>query len=767
LTLASVFLLLAALGIFVNIPGVSGWTFWKYNTDNAVSSVAVSLGGNYTVAGTENGNLFLLNKQGTLIWSKSLGNEIVGVSISGDDNRILVGVSEYSTGEPDVFLFDKNGDIIWEKDLIDSSRPCDVSISQNGNYIATGDTGYKVRFFNSSGDQLWAKGLGDWATSVSVSSAGDHIAAGSWDNNVYFFNRSGGQLWSYNTTHSVYGVSTSPEGGYVASVGSDIFFFDGGGHQLWNITSYFGEDISVSANGNYVAAGDGGKITLLNKTGGELWNWDVGSNVNSVAITSDGKFVVGGAEDGFVYFIENLQPSSITCEVSDWQIYFGESITVSGTIDPTHIGVGVTLTYTDPADTVLNRTVTTTGDGNYSDTLTPNLDGMWSVLASWLGDADTMGAVSSEVRFLVSTVTDVTVKIGRNQTFFNVFQPSTDYHYSPMFEDIVWDENITSPADINFTTVEGKFTYYETIPGLGGTITSYNITYNIGVLEGTTEGIYEVTAYYDITSQSTFWPYPITFLFRYELRCRINAVVKYETSIDLSLPPQVKLGEEAAVSGTIVPTGGPPVAGVNVTLSYTKPDESVVNRTAVTETDGSFQDAYMPDVPGTWSVKASWTGDEDHNGTESLQVQFSVLTDLMHQVTWDTDVYFIRTLSNSTVSNFFFTGSVIQIGFNVSGLPDTGGFCNVTIPSNLLWGEFAVFLDGSPLTPDVNYTQTHNGTHYLFYINYIHRDGPYEIEIFATQIIPEFPSVAILSLLMVLSLVTVALAKEKTSRKNK
>jgi hypothetical protein len=332
---------------------------------------------------------------------------------------------------------------------------------------------------------------------------------------------------------------------------------------------------------------------------------------------------------------------------------------------------------------------------------------------------------------------------------------------------IVWDENITSPAGINFTTVEGVFTYYETIPGLGGTITSYNITYNIGVLEGTTEGIYEVTAYYDISSQSEMWPYATTFLFRYELRCRINAVVKYGTSIDLSLLPQVKLGEAAAVSGTIVPTGGPPVAGVNVTLSYTKPDGSMVNRTAVTETDGSFQDAHIPDMPGTWSVKASWTGDEDHNGTESLQVQFSVLTDLMHKVTWDMGVYFIRTLSNSTVSNFFFNGSTIQIGFDVSGPLDTGGFCNVTIPSNLLLGEFTVFLNDSPLTLDVNYTQTYNGTHYLFYINYIHRDSPYEIEIFAEQIIPEFPSAAILSLLVILSLVTVALTKEKASRKNK
>ena len=858
LTLTSIFLLLAAFGILVNIPGVSSWTFWKYNTGNVVSSVAVSSGGNYTVAGTENGDLFLFNKQGTLIWSKSLGNEVVSVSISGDGNRILVGVAEYSTGEPDVFLFAKNGDTVWGKDLTDNGRPCGVSISQDGNHIATGDTGNKLRFFNSSGYQLWEKELGDWATCVSVSSAGDYIAFGSWDDNVYLFNQSGGQLWSYDTQYGVYGVSISPEGEYVASVGSEVFFFDSDGNQLWNITSYFGDGISVSANGNYIAVGEkyDEEITLFNKTGGEVWNWIVGSRVNSVAVSSDGKFVVGGADDGFVYFIENLQPTSITCVVSEpkillgeevdvsgsinppiegaevtltftkpnnttvtvntmttaggvynqtytpdiigfwtvqaswpgdtqymgaespiislsvgestitcgvsnWQIYLGGSITVSGTIDPLHVGVDVTLTYTDPADTVINRTVTSISGGNYSDTIQPDLDGMWSVRASWLGDVDTMGAESAEVRFLVSTVTEVTIKIGQNQTFFNVFQPPKDYHYSPIFEDMVWDKSVTPPAGINFTTIDGTFYYDETIPGLGGTITSCEVTYNIGVLDGTSEGIYEVTAYYNISRQSTMWPYSTTFLFTYELRCRVNAAVKYDTSIDLPIPPQVKLGEEALVSGTIVPAGGPPVAGINVTLSYTKPDGSIVNRTVVTEIDGSFQDAHMPDMPGTWSVQASWTGDEDHNGTESLQVQFIVLTDLTHEVTWNMGVYFIRTLSNSTVSDFFFNGSAIQIGFDVSGLPDTLGFCNVTIPKNLLRDNpWTITINDTPIT---NFIHTENDTHTFLYFTYEH-SSTFRVMIQGTWIVSEFQLAMVLPLVMVFSLLTVVIMKLKKKK---
>jgi hypothetical protein len=611
-------LILVLIATLNRIPPIEGWTSWKYNTGNVVSSVTVSSSGNYTVAGTENGDLFLLNKQGTLIWSKSLGNEVEGVSISSDGNRILVGVAEYSTGEPDVFLFDKNGSTIWGKNLIDSGRPCGVSISGNGNYIATGDTDNKVRFFNSSGDQLWAKELGNWAASVSVSSAGDYIAAGSWDGNVYFFNQSGGELWSYDTQYSVYGVSTSPEGGYVASVGSDIFFFDGNGHQLWNITSYFGEDISVSANGNYIAAGEkyDDKITLLNKAGGELWSWDVDSSVNSVAVTTDGKFVVGGADDGYVYFLENLPPSTITCGRSKSQVFVGESITISGSIDPLHGGVEVVLTYTRPNTTILQRNVTTSGDGSYSDTLAPDQAGLWRVRASWGGDADNMGAVSSTVKFIVSTVREIALKIGENKTLSECFEPPGSYS-KPIGGEIVYSESIEKSDYLSFKTESVVITFSGILNNI---LDKVNITYTLDVLEIAPEGVYTANATY--TFKEIFLGSPTT-LFTYEIRLSIEAsTLKIPTDISCAVSPiPVPLGETVTVSGVITPTCG----GVQVTLNYTKPDFTIITSTVMTDVNGTYMEDFIPDSVGVWWVKASWDGDENHLGAESQKFMFRVV----------------------------------------------------------------------------------------------------------------------------------------------
>lgn len=233
-----------------------------------------------------------------------------------------------------------------------------------------------------------------------------------------------------------------------------------------------------------------------------------------------------------------IDPSSITCEVSNWQIYLGESLLITGTIDPLYVGVEVTLTFTDPTDTVFNRTTSTTSGGDYDYTISPYLEGMWSVHASWIGNENTMGNASSDVKFLVSTNTEVTIKIGQNQTIYHTFQPAIDYYYSTIsIDEIALDGSATSPASIILSALGGGYTYEKSQFSMGGTIVSYNLTCDIQVVEGTPEGVYYATAYYDIYSQSTLYPYSSSLLFRYELRFKINAVtVLNPLAVSILLP---------------------------------------------------------------------------------------------------------------------------------------------------------------------------------------------------------------------------------------
>ena len=117
--------------------------------------------------------------------------------------------------------------------------------------------------------------------------------------------------------------------------------------------------------------------------------------------------------------------------------------------------------------------------------------------------------------------------------------------------------------------------------------------------------------------------------------------------------------------------------------------------------------------------------------------------------------YFANVTSNSTISNFNFNETERSISFNVSGPDGSKGYCIVKIPNNLtqeLWqGNYTIFLDGAPLQFE-NWNDVEDTYIYFTYQHPTHQ---------VTIIIPEFPSVAILSLFMAISTFTVASKRKR------
>ena len=96
-------------------------------------------------------------------------------------------------------------------------------------------------------------------------------------------------------------------------------------------------------------------------------------------------------------------PTSITCDVSPWEVHLGLDVTVSGGITP-YIEVPVTLTFIRPDGTSLQRSTWTdvgAWGSHYSYTFTPDMEGVWRVYASWPGNDEYYGATSEAVNFTV------------------------------------------------------------------------------------------------------------------------------------------------------------------------------------------------------------------------------------------------------------------------------------------------------------------------------------------------------------------------------
>jgi len=94
------------------------------------------------------------------------------------------------------------------------------------------------------------------------------------------------------------------------------------------------------------------------------------------------------------------------------------------------------------------------------------------------------------------------------------------------------------------------------------------------------------------------------------------------------------------------------------------------------------------------------------------------VTTYVRLVIWEGIEYYIVTESNSSIfSHLNFTRDIKEISFSVAGPEGTIGFCNVTIPKQLLYGDpWTVLIDGLP----VDFTQTENATHSMLYFTYTH-----------------------------------------------
>jgi len=121
--------------------------------------------------------------------------------------------------------------------------------------------------------------------------------------------------------------------------------------------------------------------------------------------------------------------------------------------------------------------------------------------------------------------------------------------------------------------------------------------------------------------------------------------------------------------------------------------------------------------------------------------------------TWDEVTYHVHTITNSTVSDFYFSENDRLVSFNVTGSDATGGFCRVGIPKDLLYspdpGDWVIRVNGTVVPFRVQEFKTYA----FIYFTYSH--SIQNVQIFGTEVIPEF--LVWTSILLTLIVLTVAI----------
>jgi hypothetical protein len=122
----------------------------------------------------------------------------------------------------------------------------------------------------------------------------------------------------------------------------------------------------------------------------------------------------------------------------------------------------------------------------------------------------------------------------------------------------------------------------------------------------------------------------------------------------------------------------------------------------------------------------------------------------------------VTVISNSTITDFLTPISletlplpkVIYVSFNVTGKQGSIGFCRVSIPAAVMNGTFHVFVNGT----EIPYTLLPCSNANVSYLYFTYKQSTEQV-----IIIPEFPSILILPLLMIATLLAVIVYRRKHS----
>jgi hypothetical protein len=205
---------------------------------------------------------------------------------------------------------------------------------------------------------------------------------------------------------------------------------------------------------------------------------------------------------------------------------------------------------------------------------------------------------------------------------------------------------------------------------------------------------------------------------------------------------------------------------LNTTSDLTVPIE--FQKLTITVTGGSAGNATVilsapPSVPPPDNVTLDGRTMVWNNASMSSLQDLTFLTAFQQPISYDGGTFYAPILTNSTVTSFVFNPSAKQITFNVTGPSGSTGFCNVTIPRDLLnasaLSDWTVVLDGKTLAPGA-FSITENAQYVFVYMNYTHSE--HVITIKGTQLVPEFqPNVLPIVLIILFAFAAIIAVKQR------
>jgi outer membrane protein assembly factor BamB len=287
---------------------------WVVTTGGPVdSSPAISREGTIYI-GSEDGNLYAINPDGTIKWKFKTDNYIESSPAIGSDGTIYFGSMDHG-----VFAVKADGTMRWKYDVGDASDfgavvasspaiGADGTVyvgygsSENGGFGYTGAVDNKVLAINPDGTNKWVFTTSSYVESSPAIGADGTVYVEGDDGTLYAINPDGKQRWAFMTGGSTSVPAIGANGTiYVGDSNHTLYAVNPDGTQSWVVsvpdTGVWSPAIGTDGS---IYVGASLHLFAFNADGSERWAFPTGELMSWLAaFAANGALAIGA--DGTVY----------------------------------------------------------------------------------------------------------------------------------------------------------------------------------------------------------------------------------------------------------------------------------------------------------------------------------------------------------------------------------------------------------------------------------------------------------------------------------
>jgi outer membrane protein assembly factor BamB len=229
----------------------------------------------------------------TTLWTTKVGppslSFVTSVAISSDGRTVA------AASDDRLFVLDADGKLLWAKDL--DGGDDGVSVSPDGELIATGVSDDYMHLYNRAGGEVWRLPVYSESFGVSISGVGPGVAAVITDQEVIQLFPTSDPTPRWRTSLSDGRAVTTNWDGSVTAVlmdDGDVVFLDVRGElKQWIISEGGIYKFAMDASGTHLAALDSEEsiLSFYNTDGSLLWTQELRDSASDVAVTAGGELI--------------------------------------------------------------------------------------------------------------------------------------------------------------------------------------------------------------------------------------------------------------------------------------------------------------------------------------------------------------------------------------------------------------------------------------------------------------------------------------------